>query len=97
MGRALRLLLVTIVASGLISVALAGGCYSPAIESCQYACAGTQSLCPDGLVCNAQRMCVSQVSERCNSINDAAVDLLGKPDVAPPDGVTMPDAGMAPG
>jgi hypothetical protein len=96
MVRAIRLLIVTIVASGLASVGLAGGCYSPAVQSCQYACAGTQALCPAGLVCNTQRMCVSQVSERCMTADAGPIADVAMPDMGPPDVMSLPDAGSAP-
>lgn len=48
-------------------IALASGCYAPAIEACQYSC--PDGDCPDGLACNEQKMCAATATTRCMPLN----------------------------
>ncbi len=48
------------------------GCYSPAVDSCLYAC--NQGACPNGLACNGQQMCAETSSTTCSALPVDAPD-----------------------
>ena len=59
-----RLVPLVLVAAGGAAIAFGAGsgCYDPFVSDCQYACI---DRCPDGLVCNAEHLCVTFREFRC--------------------------------
>ena len=54
------------------ALAASSGCYSPAVDSCLYAC--NQGACPNGLSCNGQQMCAETATTACTALPTDAAD-----------------------
>lgn len=54
------------------SLAATSGCYSPAVDSCLYAC--NQGACPNGLTCNGEQMCAETATTTCSALPVDAPD-----------------------